>query len=123
MQEEGSGRSCVAHCLASRETGVLQAVSNLTVASKLLVIIASHVDDLLYTFDGPVGHGVISHIKQNMVLSTESECNFSFCGREVLQAVEDGNCSVHVACEARTRKSGRFASRDAAYTRGGRTSA
>ena len=60
-----------------RENCVLQAIYTLTVVSKLLVIIAPDVDDLLYTFDGPVGLGVISHIKQHLVLSTESECNFS----------------------------------------------
>ena len=59
-------------------------------------------DDLLYAFDGPVGHGVIDHIKQHLILSKESECNFSFCGREVRQDAENGDYSVRVTCEATT---------------------
>ena len=35
-----------------------------------------------------------------MILSKESECNFSFCGREVRQDAETGDYSVHVTCEA-----------------------
>ena len=61
-------------------------------------------DDLLYAFDGPVGHGVIDHIKQHLILSKESECNFSFCGREVKQDAENGDYSVRVTCEATTLK-------------------
>ena len=55
---------------------MLQAVYTLTVEGKLLGIIATHVDDLLYGFDGPVGQGLINHIKQ------------------VRQAVEDGLCGI-----------------------------
>ena len=61
-------------------------------------------NDLLYAFGGPVGHGVIDHIKQHLILSKESECNFSFCGREVKQDAENGDYSVRVTCEATTLK-------------------
>ena len=80
-----------------RENRVLSAVFPLTV-------VATHVDDLLYAFDGPVGHGVIDHIKQHLILSIECECNFSFCGREVRQDAENGDNSVRVTCEATTLK-------------------
>ena len=43
-----------------RENRVLQAAYTLTVDGKVLGIIAMHVDDLLYAFDGPVGQGVLS---------------------------------------------------------------
>ena len=42
-----------------RENRVLSAVYTLTVDSQLRGIVATHVDDLLYAFDGPVGQGVI----------------------------------------------------------------
>ena len=58
----------------------------------------------MYAFDGPVGHGVIGHIKLHLTLSKESECNFSLCGREVRQDAENGDYSVRVACEATTLK-------------------
>ena len=83
-----------------RENRVLPAVYTLTVDGQLRGIVATHVDDLLYAFDGPVGHGVIDHIKQYLILSKESECNFSFCGREVKQDAENGDYSVRVTCEA-----------------------
>ena len=56
-----------------RENRVLSAVYTLTVDDQLRGIVATHVDDLLYAFDGPVGHGVIDHIKQHLILSQESE--------------------------------------------------
>ena len=55
------------------------------------------IDTLLYAFDGSSGQGV----KQHLTLSKESEFNLSSCGR-VRQAVKDGDCSIHVACEATT---------------------
>ena len=87
-----------------RENRVLSAVYTLTVDGQLRGIVATHVDDLLYAFDGPVGQGVIDHIKQHLILSKESECNFSFCGREVRQDAENGDYSVRVTCEATTLK-------------------
>ena len=87
-----------------RENRVLSAVYTLTVDGQLRGIVATHVDDLLYTFDGPVGHGVIDHIKQHLILSKESECNFLFCGREVKQDAENGDYSVRVTCQATTLK-------------------
>ena len=87
-----------------RENRVLSAVCTLTVDDQLRGNIATHVDDLLYAFDGPVGQGVIDHIKQHLILSKESECNFSFCGREVRQDAENGDHSVRVTCEATTLK-------------------
>ena len=87
-----------------RENRVLSAVYTLTVDDQLRGIVATHVDDLLYAFDGPVGHGVIDHIKQHLILSKESECNFSFCGREVKQDAENGDYSARVTCEATTLK-------------------
>ena len=87
-----------------RENRVLSAENTLTVDGQLQGIVATHVDDLLYAFDGPVGQGVIDHIKQHLILSKESECNFSFCGRELRQDAENGDYSVHVICEATTRK-------------------
>ena len=65
-----------------RENSVLPAVYTLTVDDQLRGIVATHVDDLLYAFDGPVGHGVVDHIKQHLILSEESECNFSFVGEK-----------------------------------------
>ena len=47
---------------------------------------------------------MIDRIKQHLILSKESECNFSFCGREVRQDAENGDYSVRVTCEATTRK-------------------
>ena len=82
----------------------MPSVYTLTVDGQLRGIVATHVDDLLYAFDGPVGHGVIDHIKQHLILSKESECNFSFCGREVKQYAENGEYSVRVTCEATTLK-------------------
>ena len=64
-----------------RENRVLPTVYTLTVDGQLRGIVVTQVDDLLYAFDGLVGHGVIDHIKQHLILSKESECNFSFCGR------------------------------------------
>ena len=87
-----------------RENRVLSAVYTLTVDGQLRGIVATHVDDLLYAFDGPVGQGVIDHIKKHLILSKESECNFSFCGREVRQDAENGDYSVLVTCEATTLK-------------------
>ena len=87
-----------------RENRVLSAVYTLTVDGQLRGIVATHVDDLLYAFDGPVGEGVIDHIKQHLILSKESECNFSFCGREVRLDAENGDYSVRVTCEATTLK-------------------
>ena len=87
-----------------RENRVFSAVYTLTVDGQLRGIAATHVDDLLYAFDEPVGHGVIDHIKQHLILSKESECNFSFCGREVKQDAENGDYSVRVTCEATTLK-------------------
>ena len=80
---------------------VLSAVYTLTVDDQLRGIVATHVDDLLCVY-GPVGHGVIDHIKHHLILSKESECNFSFCGREVKQDAENGDYSVRVTCEATT---------------------
>ena len=87
-----------------RENRVLSAVNTLTVDGQLRGIVATHVDDLLYAFDGPVGQGVIDHIKQHLILSKESECNFTPCGREVRQDAENGDYSVRVTCEATTLK-------------------
>ena len=87
-----------------RENRVMSAVYTLTVDGQLRGIVVTHVDDLLRAFDGPVGQGVIDHIKQHLILSKESECNFSFCGREVRQDVEKGDYSVRVTCEATTLK-------------------
>ena len=87
-----------------RENRVLSAVYTLTVDGQLRGIVATHVDDLLYAFDGPVGQGVIDHIKQHLILSKESECNFSFCGREVRQDAENGDYSVRVTCAATALK-------------------
>ena len=42
-----------------RENRVFSAVYTLTVDGQLRGIVATHVDDLLCAFDGPVGHGVI----------------------------------------------------------------
>ena len=85
-----------------RENRVLSAVYTLTVDGQLRGIVATHVNDLLYAFDGPVGQGVINHIKQHLILSKESECNFSFCGREVRQDAENDDYTVRVTCEATT---------------------
>ena len=79
-----------------RENRVLSAVYTLTVDGKLRGIVATHVDDLLYAFDGPVGQGVIDHIKQHLTLSKESECNFSFCGPEVRQDAESGATTLKI---------------------------
>ena len=87
-----------------RENRVLSAVYTLTVDGQLRGIVATHVVDLLCAFDGPVGQGVIDHIKKHLILSKESECNFSFCGREVRQDAENGDYSVLFACEATTLK-------------------
>ena len=73
-----------------RENRVLPAVYTLTVDGQLRGIVATHVDDLLYAFVGPVGHGVIDHIKQQLILSK--------------QDAENGNYSVRVTCEATTLK-------------------
>ena len=70
----------------------------MTEDGKLLGIVAAHVDTPLCAFGGSSGQGV----KQHLTLSKESEFNLSSCGR-VRQAVEDGDCSIHVACEATTR--------------------
>ena len=106
MQDADSGKSFVEHWIAGgvRENRVLSAVYTLTVDGQLRGIVATHVDDLLYAFDGPVGQGVIDHIKQHLILSKQSECNFSFCGREVRQDAEIGDNSVRVTCEATTLK-------------------
>ena len=87
-----------------RENRIFPAVYTLTIDGQLRGIVATHVDDLLYAFDGVVGRGVIDHIKQHLILSKESECNFSFCGREVKQDAENGDYSVRVTCEATTLK-------------------
>ena len=87
-----------------RENRVLSAVYSLTVDGQLRGIVATHVDGLLYAFDGPVGQGVIDHTKQHLILSKESECNFTFCGREVRQDAENDDYTVRVTCEATTLK-------------------
>ena len=82
----------------------MSAVNTLTVDGQLRCTVATHMDDLLYAFDGPVGQGVIDHNKQHLILSKESECNFTPCGREVRQDAENGDYSVRVTCEATTLK-------------------
>ena len=82
-----------------RENRVLPAVHTVTVEDQLRALLP-RTWTILCAFDGPVGHGVIDHIKQHLILSKESECNFSFCGREVKQDAENGDYSVRVTCDA-----------------------
>ena len=106
MQDERSGKKFRRTLLVGgvRENRFLQSVYTLTVDGKLQGISATHEDDLLDAFDGTNGRSVVNHIKQHLVMSKESECNFSYRGREVRQTVEHRDYSVHVACEATTRK-------------------
>ena len=43
------------------------------------------------------------HIKRHLILSNESLCNFTFCGREVRQGPHDQDFTIHVTCEATSR--------------------
>ena len=98
-----------------RENQVLQAVCTLTLDGKLLGIIGPHVGALLYAYDGLVGQGVTDYIKQRLVLSKESECNYSFCSRDAQLAVEKEIPCILLA-RRRTGKSVRSASRAATCT-------
>ena len=61
----------------------------------------THADDILYFLDdGAGGRSATKRIKKHSILSQECECNLTFCGHEVRQAVLHGYFSVRDTREA-----------------------
>ena len=56
-----------------RENYILKAAYVLERNGELLGILATHVDDMIYAFDGAEGDAIIAYIKKYVTLSKEGE--------------------------------------------------
>ena len=68
---------------------------------KIILIMGSHVDDLLWA-NLPEANSIVEAVRKSFTWGAEDEMVFRFCGKEVVQDAKD--YSIKVTCRDTTKK-------------------
>ena len=83
-----------------RENLILPALYSYAKDGVIMVLLASHVDDILWACD-PAAEHVIDDIKKELKFGALDEGSFRFCGVEIIQ---EKDATIKVTCTATSKK-------------------